>query len=117
MVSTEQQVSRAEARTQETQRGGYAVAARYDRRAACIVVRLNSDLELAFPAGLAEARRRSVHSFPFAGSLRFPELDGPSTRRLRWAGLLTGQNDGCAREWSQGWQAAEVGNRGITQPG
>lgn len=50
MAISDAEVKRAEARLQSRLKSGpRAVAARYDRRIARVVVRLDSGLELAFP--------------------------------------------------------------------
>ena len=45
----------AERRMAAARAGGFAVSARYDHRAARVVVTLNTEVEIAFPARLAEA--------------------------------------------------------------
>lgn len=54
MAITEREFERAEARTQALRRAGHAVAARYDRRAARVIVTLNTGVLIAFPVALAE---------------------------------------------------------------
>ena len=141
MAITEQQVSTAEARMQETRHGGYAVAARYDRRASRIVVRLNSGLELAFPAGLAEGLADAspddlaeIEISPaglglhwpkldadlyipslLQGGIRLQELDGPAARRFGRPGALGGQNYRGTGKWPQGRPAQEDSNRVTTR--
>lgn len=109
MAITEQQVSRAEARTQETRQGGYAVATRYDRRAARIVVRLNSGLELVFPAGLAEgladaspADLAEIEISPAGLGLHWPKLDADLYIPYLLQGVFGSRN----------WMARQLGASG-----
>jgi len=54
MAITEQDLARAEASMAATREAGHAVKARYDRRRGRVVVVLNSGVEIAFPARLAQ---------------------------------------------------------------
>ena len=54
MAVTEAELAQAEACMEALRRAGHAISARYDRRASRIVVRLNTELELAFSPALAE---------------------------------------------------------------
>lgn len=54
MAITEQQFERAESRMAAHRVAGHAVNARYDRRSGRVVVGLNTGVQIAFPADLAE---------------------------------------------------------------
>ena len=128
MAITEQQVAAAEARLRETRRGGHAVAARYDRRASRIVVRLDSGLELAFPPGLAEGLASAspddlaeIEISPAGLGLHWPRLDadlylpallegifGSETWMARRLGALGGR----ARSAAKTVAARENGRKG-----
>jgi hypothetical protein len=54
MAVTEQEFEDSETRMGSLREAGHAVSARYDRRTSRVVVMLNTGVQLAFPAGLAE---------------------------------------------------------------
>lgn len=128
MAITEQQVSTAEMRMQEMRQGGYAIAARYDRRASRIVVRLNSGLELAFPAGLAEGLADAspddlaeIEISPAGLGLHWPKLDAdlyiPSLLQgvfgsRNWMARQLGATGGRARSAAKTTAARENGRKG-----
>jgi hypothetical protein len=96
----------AEARAQAHRQAGHAVAARYDRRSARVVVRLNTDVQISFPArlaeGLADASPEALAEIEITPSglgLHWPKLDAD----LYVPGLLAGQFGG------KRWMAAELG--------
>ncbi|MCA0241547.1 MAG: DUF2442 domain-containing protein [Proteobacteria bacterium] len=82
MATTKQQLERAQARMQALRQGGHAVAARYDKRHARVVVSLSTGVELAFPADLAEglaeaapADLAEIEISPSGLGLHWPRLD------------------------------------------
>jgi hypothetical protein len=109
MGVTEQEVKRAEERMEATRAAGHAIAARYDRRRGRVVVELNTGVELAFPAELAEGLRggspdalAKVEISPSGLGLHWPELDAD----LYVPALLQGVFG------SRRWMAQELGARG-----
>jgi hypothetical protein len=82
MAITEQDLKQAETRMALVREAGYAVSARYDRRRSRVVVALNTGVELAFPARLAEGLAGASHEnladieiSPAGLGLRWPRLD------------------------------------------
>jgi hypothetical protein len=82
MAITDRDVELAEARMQALRDAGHAVSARYDRRAARIVVDLNTGVQFAVPArsieGLAEAASDDLSQIDISPSglgLAWPTLD------------------------------------------
>ena len=106
---TEQELAQAEARMQARRQAGHAVAARYDRRASRIVVRLNTGLELSFPPALAEGLAGAtpedlseIEITPAGLGLHWPKLDTD----LYIPALLQGVFG------SRKWMAAQLGAAG-----
>jgi hypothetical protein len=106
MAMTEKEFTEAEARMQALRQAGHAVAARYDRKASRIVVRLSSRLELAFPPALAEgladaapADLAEIEISPAGLGLHWPKLDAD----LYIPALLQGVFG------SRRWMAAQLG--------
>lgn len=128
MAITEQQASTAETRMQEMRHAGYAVAARYDRRAARIVVRLNSGLELAFPPDLAEGLADAapddlaeIEISPSGLGLHWPRIDAdlyiPALLQgvfgsKNWMARQLGASGGRVRSGAKIAAARENGRRG-----
>jgi len=109
MAITEQELKRAEKRMETTRAAGHAIGARYDRRRSRVVVKLNTGVELAFPAELAEGLRgASEHALakveisPSGLGLHWPKLDAD----LYVPALLQGVFG------SRRWMAQELGARG-----
>lgn len=109
MDLTEHELEQAEARMQTERHAGHAVAARYDRRTARIVVRLNNGIELRFPAALAEAlagaapeELAEIEISPAGLGLHWPRLDAD----LYLPALLEGVFG------SKRWMAAQLGAAG-----
>lgn len=109
MAVTEQSLAQAEKRAQARRRAGYAVAARYDRRTSRVVVKLNTDVQISFPARLAEGLAdaspddlAAIEISPSGLSLHWPKLDAD----LYVPGLLAGQLG------SKRWMAAQLGAAG-----
>ncbi|MGH7102182.1 MAG: DUF2442 domain-containing protein [Acetobacteraceae bacterium] len=109
MAVTEKEFTEAEERMRAERQAGYALAARYDRRTARIVVGMNTGLELAFPPalaeGLADARPADLETIeinPAGLGLYWPKLDAD----LYIPALLQGVFG------SRRWMAAELGAAG-----
>jgi hypothetical protein len=109
MGVTEQQLREAEERMEAARAGGYATAARFDRRRGRVVVKLNTGLELAFPPelaeGLAGADEQALAEIEISASglgLHWPKLDAD----LYVPGLMQGVFG------SRRWMARELGARG-----
>ena len=109
MAITDETFAQAEKRAQAKRQAGYAVAARYDRRTSRIVVKLNTDVHISFPArvaeGLADAspdELATIEITPSGLGLHWPRLDAD----LYVPGLLAGQFG------SKRWMAAQLGAAG-----
>jgi len=109
MAATEKEFTEAETRMQALRQAGHAVAARYDRKASRIVVRLSTGLELAFPPALAEgladaapADLADIEISPAGLGLHWPKLDAD----LYIPALLQGVFG------SRRWMAAQLGAAG-----
>ncbi|WP_372069214.1 DUF2442 domain-containing protein (plasmid) [Tistrella mobilis] len=109
MAVSEQEFIQAEKRTQAHRQAGYAVAARYDRRTARVVVKLNTDVQISFPPRLAEGLAGAspedlavIEITPSGLGLHWPRLDAD----LYVPGLMTGQLG------SKRWMAAQLGAAG-----
>lgn len=106
MAATEHEFAQAEKRMVALRDAAHAVSARYDRRAARIVVRLNTGLELTFPSALAEglagaapADLAEIKISPAGLGLHWPRLDAD----LYVPALLAGMFG------SRRWMAAQLG--------
>lgn len=82
MAITDQELEQAEARMQALRQAGHAVSARYDRRSGRVVVNLNTGVQLAFPARLAEELADAapddlseIEISPAGLGLHWPKLD------------------------------------------
>ena len=109
MASTETEFQEAEARSEAQRAAGYAVAARHDRHRGRIVVRLNTGVELTFPAKLAEGlatataeQLAEIEISPTGLGLYWPKLDAD----LYVPALLQGVFG------SRSWMAAQMGAKG-----
>ena len=109
MAITENEFTRAGQQMHALRRHGHAVAARYDRRRARIVVSLNTGVEVAFPPALAEglagaapADLAKIEITPSGLGLHWPKLDAD----LYVPGLLAGAFGG------KRWMAAQLGASG-----
>lgn len=109
MDVTEQEFDRAEKHMAEARKDAHAVAARYDRRTARVVVRLNTGLELRFPPKLAEGLAEAmpvdlveIEITPSGLGLHWPRLDAD----LYVPALLQGVFG------SRQWMAAQLGAAG-----
>ena len=110
MALTDADIDRAEAAMRtEMASGPRAVAARYDRRRARVVVSLDNGLELAFPPHLAEGldpatpeALAAIEISPSGLGLHWPRLDAD----LYLPGLLAGVFG------SPRWMAGQMGRKG-----
>lgn len=109
MAITEQQLGEAEQRMAALRDAGHAVAARYDRHRARVVVKLNTGVELTFPARLAEGLAGAsaealaeIEVSPAGLGLHWPRLDAD----LYVQALLQGVFG------SKQWMARELGAQG-----
>jgi hypothetical protein len=109
MTMTDQEVAQAEERMAALRQTSYAVAARYDRGEARVVVTLNTDVEINFPAQLAEGLHNAspddlaeIEISPSGLGLHWPKLDAD----LYVPGLLAGQLG------SRRWMAQMLGAAG-----
>lgn len=109
MAITETEFNHAGQRMQALREHGYAIAARYDRRRARVVVGLNTGVEVAFPPNLAEgltdaatADLAKIEISPSGLGLHWPKLDAD----LYVPGLLAGAFG------SKRWMAAQLGAAG-----
>ena len=106
MAITDETFAQAEKRAQAKRQAGYAVTAHYDQRTSRIVVKLNTDVQISFPArvaeGLADAspdELATIEITPSGLGLHWPRLDAD----LYVPGLLAGQFG------SKRWMAAQLG--------
>ena len=106
MAITEQEFQRAEKRTQALRQKAQAVAARYDRRRARVVVTLSTGLELAFPVDLIEglagappADLAVIEITPAGLGLHWPTLDADVYLPALLEGVFGTRN----------WMAAQLG--------
>jgi hypothetical protein len=106
---TDEEFAQAEARAQERRQAGYAVSARYDRRTARVTVKLNTGVQISFPAhiaqGLADASPEDlsvIEITPAGMGLHWPKLDAD----LYVPSLMAG------RLGSRQWMAAQMGMAG-----
>jgi hypothetical protein len=109
MAVTERELEQAEKRTAALRDVGYAVSARYDRRRSRVVVGLNTGVEFAFPAKLAEGRSGAspeslseIEISPAGLGLHWPRLDAD----LNVPALLQGVFG------SKHWMARQLGAEG-----
>ena len=109
MPTSDETFAQAERRAETKRKSGYAVAARYDRRSARIVVMLNTDVQISFPSRLAEGLANAspealaeIEIRPSGLGLHWPKLDAD----LYVPGLMAGQLG------SQRWMAAQIGAAG-----
>jgi len=82
MDVTAREYGQAQKRVQKQRAAGYAVSARYDRRSAHVVVKLSTDVEIRFPARLAEGLTgasaddlATIEISPSGLGLHWPALD------------------------------------------
>jgi hypothetical protein len=109
MAVTEQDVRQAEKKMEALRASGFAVSARYDRRAGRVVVSLNTGVQIAFPARLAEGLAGAaatdlseIEISPAGLGLHWPKLDAD----VYLPALLQGVFG------SERWMAAQLGSTG-----
>jgi hypothetical protein len=109
MAITQQGLKQAEKRMASVREAGHAVSARYDRRRSRVVVALNTGVELAFPARLAEGlagaspeNLADIEISPAGLGLHWPRLDAD----LYVPALLQGVFG------SKSWMARQLGAEG-----
>ena len=128
MAVTERELEKAEARMRERRQAGLAVAARYDRRLARIVVSLNTGVEVTFPPRLAEgladaspADLAQIEISPAGLGLHWPRLDAdlsvPELLRgvlgsRRWMAQQLGAAGGRARTRAKAAASRQNGRKG-----
>lgn len=129
MALTDAEIRKAEAAMQSRIAAGpRAVQARYDRRRGRVVVSLNNDVELAFPAKLAEglsgaspADLADIEISPTGLGLHWPRLDAdlylPGLLNgvfgsSRWMAGMMGRLGGRARSDAKAAAARANGRRG-----
>ena len=109
MAVTKRELEQAEARISAQRQAGHAVSARYDRRASRIVLELNTGVQVAFPASLAEGLAGAspqdlaeIQISPAGLGLHWPKIDAD----LYVPALLQGVFG------SKRWMAAQLGMAG-----
>lgn len=109
MAITDQQLDQAEQRMSALRNVGHAISARYDRRRARIVIKLNTGVELTFPPQLVEGLSDApsdalakIEISPAGLGLHWPELDAD----LYVPALLQGEFG------SKQWMASLLGAKG-----
>ncbi len=109
MEVTEPEFEAAKKRTELLREAGHAISARYDRRTSRVIVKLNTGVELAFPAKLAEGLAGAppeslaeIEISPAGLGLHWPRLDAD----LYVPALLQGVFG------SKNWMARELGANG-----
>jgi hypothetical protein len=128
MVISEREFEDAEARMGVLRETGHAVSARYDRRTARVIVVLNTGVQLAFPARLAEGLAGApaeslaeIEISPAGLGLHWPRLDAdvyiPALLQgvfgsKSWIARELGANGGRARTEAKVAAARENGLKG-----
>lgn len=109
MAISEKELARAESRTADIRKGGYAVSARYNRARRRIVVGLSNGLEIGFRPDLAEGLSAAseealseIEISPSGLGLRWPKLDADLYVPALLQGVLG----------SPSWLARELGAKG-----
>jgi hypothetical protein len=109
MAVTEHEFDQAEKRMAALREAGYAISARYDRRASRVIVKLNTGVQLAFPTklaeGLADASPESLAEIeisPAGLGLHWPKLDADVYVPALLQGVFGSKN----------WMARQLGANG-----
>jgi hypothetical protein len=128
MARTDYEFEQAEGRMEALRRAGHAVAARYDRRRSRVLVSLNTGVEVAFPADLAEGLAGAspddlaeIEISPAGLGLHWPRLDAdvyvPALLQgifgsKRWMARELGAAGGRARSAAKTSASRENGRKG-----
>ena len=128
MAISEQDFERAQARAEERRQAAHAIAARYDRRRACVVIGLRNGVEIAAPvrlieglAGAAPDDLAVIEITPAGLGLHWPRLDAdlylPALMQgvfgsKRWMAAQLGAEGGRARSDAKTAAARRNGARG-----
>jgi len=109
MDFTEPELDQAERRMAVLRETGHAVSARYDRRTSRVVVTLNTGVQLAFPAKLAEGlagaspeNLAEIEISPAGLGLHWPRIDADVYVPALLQGVFGSKN----------WMARELGANG-----
>jgi hypothetical protein len=128
MAITDREVDQAEKRMAALRDAGHAVSAHYERRSGRVVVELNTGVQLAFPAklaeGLSDAKPESLTEIeitPTGLGLHWPKLDAdvyvPALLQgvfgsKNWMAQQLGSNGGRARTEAKAAAARVNGHKG-----
>lgn len=128
MAVTERELEQAEKRMAALRENGFAVSARYDHRAARVVVTLNTGVQIAIPARLLEglagasaAELGEIEISPAGLGLHWPRLDAdvyvPALLQgvfgsRRWMAAQLGASGGKIRSRAKVAAARENGRKG-----
>lgn len=128
MDDIDRELRQAEERMADQRTGGHAVSARYDRRRSRVVVTLNTGLEVAFPARLAEGLAEGspedlavIEISPAGLGLHWPRLEAdlylPALLQgvfgsRQWMARQLGAAGGRARSHAKVASARENGRKG-----
>lgn len=128
MAITETEFALAKARTIEKRQAGHAIAARYDRHTARVIVRLDSGVQITFPVRLAEGlANASPHDLadieisPTGLGLHWPKIDAdvyvPALLQgvfgsKSWMAALLGESGGKARTHAKVAASRKNGRKG-----
>lgn len=109
MAVTELEFDRAEAQAENEREAGHVLSARYDRRRRRVILELNTGVEMAFPADLAEGLAGAspddlaqIEISPTGLGLHWPRLDADLYVPALIRGIFGSRN----------WMAAQVGAAG-----
>ncbi|OYV30216.1 MAG: hypothetical protein B7Z81_14475 [Acidocella sp. 20-61-6] len=128
MVIIEHDLEQAENRMQTLREAGYAVSARYDRRASRVIVNLNTGVQLSVPTrnleGLTDAPEddlAEIEISPAGLGLHWPKLDAdvyvPSLLQgifgsKKWMAALLGASGGRSTSTAKTAAARRNGHKG-----
>ena len=128
MAIIERDLEQAENRMQTLREAGYAVSARYDRRASRVVVNLNTGVQLSVPTrnleGLADAPEEDLAEIeisPAGLGLHWPKLDAdvyvPALLHgvfgsKKWMAALLGASGGKSTSAAKTAAARQNGHKG-----
>ena len=128
MAITEHEIQQAEKRMETLRESGFAVSARYDRRAGRVIIDLNTGVQIAFPTRLAEGLAGAsptdlseIEISPAGLGLHWPKLDAdvyvPALLQgvfgsKRWMAVQLGAAGGQARSSAKAAAARENGRKG-----